>query len=167
MDLSHSFLGRWVVRNSPANRIPSHGTHQFGTAHAIDFVPVDENGRTAPLRFGSLVKPEPPKRFPGFGREVLAPTAGMMLDVHDGEADYSAFRVGFSVISVTQSSYGVSLQNSRCTRSSAVATPFNRFTRVRPGGSYIPLWVTSTEINQLEQGMSIPIVSSAWISRYP
>lgn len=92
MDLSYPFIGQWLVRNSPANRVPSHGTHLFGTAHAIDFVPVDQNGRTAPMRFGSLVKPEPPSRFPGFGREILAPTAGTIVDVHDGEVDHPAFR---------------------------------------------------------------------------
>lgn len=32
--------GRWLARNSPANRVPSHGTHLRGTTFAIDFVSV-------------------------------------------------------------------------------------------------------------------------------
>ena len=36
--------GRWLVQNSPANRVPSRGTNALGSSHAIDFVPVDERG---------------------------------------------------------------------------------------------------------------------------
>ena len=35
------FRGRWQARNSPARRVPSHGTHRFGVTYAIDFVAVD------------------------------------------------------------------------------------------------------------------------------
>jgi len=53
VELSYPFTGRWLTRNSPADRVPSHGTTRFGTAYAIDFVPVDAAGRTAPI--GGLV----------------------------------------------------------------------------------------------------------------
>ena len=36
--LAYPFRGRWMARNSPARRIPSHGTHLFGVTHAIDFI---------------------------------------------------------------------------------------------------------------------------------
>jgi hypothetical protein len=78
IDLEYPFTGRWLTQNSPANRVPSHGTTLFGTSYAIDFVPVNDTGRTAPITFGSLVRPEPPERFPGFGRRVLAPIAGVV-----------------------------------------------------------------------------------------
>ena len=42
------FRGRWMARNSPAKRVPSHGTHLLGTTYAIDFIAVDERGRSAP-----------------------------------------------------------------------------------------------------------------------
>lgn len=46
LDLEYPFTGRWLVQNSPANRVPSHGTALFATSYAIDFVPVNDAGRT-------------------------------------------------------------------------------------------------------------------------
>ena len=92
VDLEYPFAGRWLTQNSPANRVPSHGTTRFGTTYAIDFVPVNDTGRTAPITFGSLVRPEPPERFPGFGRPLLAPIEGVVAAAHDAEADHAAYR---------------------------------------------------------------------------
>lgn len=92
IDLAYPFTGRWLTQNSPANRVPSHGTTLFASAYAIDFVPVDDSGRTARLTLGSLVRPEPAESFPGFGRPVLAPTDGTVLATHDDEADHPAYR---------------------------------------------------------------------------
>ena len=92
LDLQYPFEGRWLVQNSPANRVPSHGTTRFATSYAIDFVPVDDDGGTAPIRFGSLFCPEPPERFPGFGRMLVAPVAGTVVAVHDSEPDHAAYR---------------------------------------------------------------------------
>ena len=92
VDLDYPFAGRWLVRNSPADRVPSHGTALFASSYAIDFVPVDASGRTAPLRLASLVRPEPPERFQGFGRPVLAPLTGEVIAAHDAEADHAAHR---------------------------------------------------------------------------
>lgn len=92
VDLAYPFAGRWRVRNSPANRVPSHGTALFASSFAIDFVPVDDAGRTAPITARSLVTPEPPDRFPGFGRPILAPVAGTVVGVHDGSPDHDAYR---------------------------------------------------------------------------
>lgn len=90
--LTYPFTGRWLTQNSPASRVPSHGTTLFATEHAIDFVPVDDQGRTAPFTLGSLLHAEPARNFPGFGRPVLAPIAGTVVAVHDGERDHEAFR---------------------------------------------------------------------------
>lgn len=65
VDLAYPFRGRWLVQNSPANRVPSHGTDAFATAYAIDFVPVDERGRSARITAASLFRPDPAERFPG------------------------------------------------------------------------------------------------------
>ena len=92
LDLAYPFRGRWLVQNSPANRVPSHGTRLFATAYAIDFVPVDERGRSARLSLASILRPEPPELFPGFGRRLTAPAAGVVVAVHDGEPDHDAFR---------------------------------------------------------------------------
>ncbi len=80
------------MQNSPDRRVPSHGTHLFGTTYAIDFVPVDERGRSAPRTWRSLVSVESPEIFVGFGRPVLAPVAGTVVAVHDGEPDHESRR---------------------------------------------------------------------------
>ncbi len=92
VDLAYPFAGRWLTQNSPANRAPSHGTALFATSFAIDFVPVNEAGRTAPVTFGSLLRPEPAERFPGFGRPILTPVHGLVVAVHDTAPDHHAFR---------------------------------------------------------------------------
>jgi len=84
--------GRWLVQNSPKNRVPSHGTYAFGSSYAIDFVPVDERGRSAPRSFRSILRSEPPEVFVGFGRPILSPTSGVVVVAHDEELDHEARR---------------------------------------------------------------------------
>ncbi len=56
--------------------MPSHGTHLFATTYTIDFVPV-EGRRSATVRdWRTVLAVEPPERFVGFGRPVLAPADG-------------------------------------------------------------------------------------------
>ena len=93
VDLAYPFeRGRWLTQNSPANRVPSHGTTLFATSHAIDFVPVDEEGRTAPFTVGSLLRSEPPERFPGFGRAIRAPVDGVVVGVNQTAPDHRSYR---------------------------------------------------------------------------
>src|SRR5690625_110296 len=93
----YPFAGRWLVQNSPANRVPSHGTELFSTAYAIDFVPVDAAGRTAPISMRSIFRREEPENFPGFGRNILAPVSGVVVAAHAEAADHAAYR-GFPSI---------------------------------------------------------------------
>lgn len=86
------FRGRWLTQNSPARRVPSHGTDLLGVTYAIDFVAVDGDGRSAPRTWRSWVTTEPPHLFRGFGLPILAPEDGVVVDVHDGEADHEARR---------------------------------------------------------------------------
>lgn len=91
--LALPFTGRWLVQNSPARRVPSHGTDLFGSRYAIDFVGVDDRRRTAGERdWGTLFGTEPPERFFAFGRPILAPADGVVVAVHDGEPDHEARR---------------------------------------------------------------------------
>ncbi|WP_130178956.1 M23 family metallopeptidase [Cryobacterium sp. SO1] len=97
--LSLPFTGRWMATNSPARRIPSHGTDLLGERYAIDFVGVDERGRTAAVRsWGTFFGTEPPERFVAFGRPILAPAGGTVVRVHDGEPDHVARRSQLSLI---------------------------------------------------------------------
>ena len=90
--LSVPLRGSCRIQNSPANRVPSHGTDAFGSSHAIDLVPVDGQGRSAPRTWRGLLASEPPEIFVGFGRPVLAPVSGRVAVVHDGEPDHQARR---------------------------------------------------------------------------
>ena len=92
------FRGRWRTEMSPARRIPSHGTTLFGTSHAIDFVAVDERGRSAPRSWRSALATEPPQAFVGFGAPVLAPIAGTVVAVHGGEEDHAARRSQLALV---------------------------------------------------------------------
>lgn len=92
VELDYPFTGRWRVRNSPADRVPSHGTTLFGLSYAIDFVPVDADGRSAPFTSRSFLRPEPPTTFSGFGRLVLSPVDGTVVGAHDAEPDHPAYR---------------------------------------------------------------------------
>lgn len=90
--LTFPFHGRWQARNSPARRVPSHGTHAFGVTYAIDFVAVDDHDRSAPPSWRSVLAVEPPEIFHGFGRPVLAPVDGTVVLTHDGEDDHVSRR---------------------------------------------------------------------------
>jgi murein DD-endopeptidase MepM/ murein hydrolase activator NlpD len=90
--LRFPFSGRWVAQNSPADRVPSHGTHAFGSGYAIDFVRVDDRGRSGPQDWRTWIATEPPGRFLGFGAAVLAPVAGVVVVAEDGEPDHAARR---------------------------------------------------------------------------
>ena len=87
------FDGRWLSEVSPTRRVPSHGTDLFGTTYALDFVAVDDDGRTAPARsLRTVLATEPPELFYAFGRPLYSPIAGTVVSVHDGEPDHEARR---------------------------------------------------------------------------
>ena len=91
--LTLPFDGRWLAQNSPARRVPSHGTDLMGERFAIDFVAVDERGRTAARSdWRTALASEPPERFLAFGRPILAPVDGVVVAVHDGEPDHAGRR---------------------------------------------------------------------------
>ncbi|WP_344320844.1 M23 family metallopeptidase [Streptomyces macrosporus] len=87
------FTGLWRAGNSPARRVPSHGTDLFGARYAIDFTGVDDRHRTAGSRdWRTFFATEPPELFFAFGRPILAPVNGTVVDVHDAEPDHEARR---------------------------------------------------------------------------
>jgi len=86
------------VQNSPASRVPSHGTDALGSSYAIDLVPVDEQGRSAARTWRGFITAEPPEIYVGFGRPILAPAAGRVALVHDGEPDHAARRSQLALV---------------------------------------------------------------------
>lgn len=96
--LSVPLPGSCRVQNSPASRVPSHGTDAFGSSYAIDLVPVNEQGRSASRTWRGFVTAESPEIFVGFGRPILAPAAGTVVLVHDGEPDHEARRSQIALV---------------------------------------------------------------------
>lgn len=97
--ISLPFDGLWLAQNSPARRVPSHGTDLLGERYAIDFVAVDHRRRTADRRdWRTFFGTEPVDRFFAFGRPVLAPADGIVVAVHDGEIDHLARRSQLTLV---------------------------------------------------------------------
>lgn len=97
--LALPFTGRWLARNSPARRVPSHGTNLLGSTYAIDLIAVDRRRRTAVRRdWRTLLATEPPDRFLAWGRPILAPADGVVVAAHDGEPDHVARRSPLALV---------------------------------------------------------------------
>jgi hypothetical protein len=132
--LSLPFEGRWLTQNSPARRVPSHGTDLMGGRYAIDFVGVADGRRTANRRdWRTVVATEPPERFVAFGRPILAPADGVVARVHDGEVDHEARRSQLALVP-----YAVS-QPSRLRRGVAGLAGNHIVIALRDSGAFVVL----------------------------
>ncbi len=119
------------MQHSPANRVPSHGTHLFGTTYAIDFVAVDESGLSAQRGLRSVLSTEPPELFVGFGAPILAPASGTVISVVDGELDHQARRSQLSLLAYA-------LSQARRVRGGARAIAGNHVViATRPRGPFV------------------------------
>lgn len=79
--------------NSPARRVPSHGSDMFGEEYALDLIAIDEQNRTSSItNWRTLLSTESPEVFYAFGQPVLSPITGTIVLVHDGEVDHEARR---------------------------------------------------------------------------
>jgi hypothetical protein len=97
--ISLPFTGLWLARNSPVRRVPSHGTDLLGERYAIDFIGVDHRRRTADRRdWRTFLASEPAERFFAYGRPILAPADGTVVDVHDREIDHVARRSQLTLV---------------------------------------------------------------------
>jgi murein DD-endopeptidase MepM/ murein hydrolase activator NlpD len=82
--------GEWVAVNTPARRVPSHGTDMLGQRYAFDFLRIDDRKG---LRFfpGSRVRywsiGIPVKTCYGWGAEVRSPFNGQVVKARDGIAE--------------------------------------------------------------------------------
>lgn len=131
--LSVPLRGPCRVQNSPGSRIPSHGTEALGSSHAIDLVPVNEEGRSAPRTWRRFIASEAPEIFVGFGQQVAAPAAGTIVLTHDGEPDHEARRSQLALAAYM-------LGQSRRVRAGAAALAGNHVViAISPAGPYVLL----------------------------
>lgn len=80
--------GEWFAPNTPAKRIPSHGTDVLGQRYAFDFMMADWSGKTKVFFHGKswryYLSGIPLSQWYGWGREVYAPCGGRIITVKDG-----------------------------------------------------------------------------------
>ncbi len=81
--------GRWRAMNSPATKVPSHGTHIYGQTFAIDLVHEPAPG-TRPVFADGGGAMRDPRDYPAFDQPAHAPVAGRVMRVRDGARDHRA-----------------------------------------------------------------------------
>ncbi len=79
--------GRWTARNSPADRMLSHGTQGYGQTYAIDLVADPEEGSRPAFRWLWPVA-RPNRDFPAFGAPVVAVADATVVHASDGQRDH-------------------------------------------------------------------------------
>ena len=80
--------GRWKVISSPAERIPSHGTHVFGQGWAVDMLCAPSDTETVPFR--TVGGPLPAEHFPSFGQPIRAGVHGTVVVARDAARDHGS-----------------------------------------------------------------------------
>ncbi|MCK7625426.1 M23 family metallopeptidase [Streptomyces sp. RS10V-4] len=78
--------GRWKALNSPADRIPSHGTRAYGQTYAIDLVAEPEPG--ARPAFGWWPVARRSEDFPAFGMPLTAVADATVVRADDRQRDH-------------------------------------------------------------------------------
>ncbi len=80
--------GEWFTPNTPAKRIPSHGTDMLGETYAYDFVMVDWDRKGKPFFKGSVLRHfltgTPLAHCYGWGQGVYAPFDATVIRARDG-----------------------------------------------------------------------------------
>ncbi|EPH41666.1 M23 family metallopeptidase [Streptomyces aurantiacus] len=80
--------GRWSALNSPADKVPSHGTHHLGQTYAIDITAEPEQGpaRPAPVWFWPVARRG--QAYPAFGAPLHAVADATVVHAEDGQRDH-------------------------------------------------------------------------------
>jgi hypothetical protein len=73
--------------NSPASRVPSHGTHALAQTYAIDLI-YSPDARPDLVHVPARASFLPPEEFPSFAKPVFAIANGTVVRVHDRQRDH-------------------------------------------------------------------------------
>ena len=95
--------GEWTAQNSPADRVPSHGTDYFGQRYAIDFFRIDPESRL-PYRgavWRHLLWALPVEEFLCWDAPVHAAAAGRVVHAGDGWPDRERVNLVYELVRVT------------------------------------------------------------------
>lgn len=83
--------GEWVAANTPAERVPSHGTDQLAQRYAYDFIRIDRARRGWKFYRGpvlrSVVLGTPLEECYGWSAPIYAPFPGVVVVAEDGEPE--------------------------------------------------------------------------------
>jgi len=148
--LSLPFRGTWRAEMSPARRVPSHGTHLFATTYGIDFVAVQGRRSATTRDWRTVLATEQPERFLAFGRPILAPVAGRVVRVHEGEADHVARRSQLALVRYA-------MTQAKRVRSGAGALAGNHVIVQGDGGGYVVLAHLRAGSIQVEEGERVAV----------
>ncbi|MFF4950975.1 M23 family metallopeptidase [Streptomyces chattanoogensis] len=78
--------GRWKALNSPADKVPSHGTRVYGQAYAIDISAEPEDASRPGFGWWPLARRN--EDFPAFGADLLAVADATVVHTEDGQRDH-------------------------------------------------------------------------------
>ncbi|MEU9603926.1 M23 family metallopeptidase [Streptomyces sp. NPDC048057] len=88
IEVEAPFAGRWLAHNSPADKVPSHGTHVYGQTYAIDVIAEPEGSPERPP-FSPLWPPaRKPSAYPSFGVPLYAVADATVVHASDGQRDH-------------------------------------------------------------------------------
>ncbi|MFJ5799657.1 M23 family metallopeptidase [Streptomyces decoyicus] len=86
VEVAAPVTGRWKALNSPADKVPSHGTRSYGQAYAIDIVAEPEPGARPGFGWWPLVRRN--EAFPAFGAPLLAVADATVVRADDRQRDH-------------------------------------------------------------------------------
>ncbi|GAA3112155.1 M23 family metallopeptidase [Streptomyces rectiviolaceus] len=86
-EIAPPVTGRWSALNSPADKVPSHGTHGYGQTYAIDIV-AEPEGKERPAFAWSWPIARGNEAFPAFGAPLLAVADATVVHAEDGQRDH-------------------------------------------------------------------------------
>ncbi|MFF8643898.1 M23 family metallopeptidase [Streptomyces sp. NPDC015345] len=88
VEVAPPVTGRWSALNSPADKVPSHGTHYLAQTYAIDITAEPEDGpaRPGPVWFWPVARHG--RAYPAFGEPLYAVADATVVHAEDGQRDH-------------------------------------------------------------------------------